>query len=819
MEYHSTGVLVLVFVMGSIIIGSLTMIIIKGIKLPYTVVLLLIGLMLGGIERSGFFHTFMPIVSDSIKLISDIDPHLLLFIFLPTLIFESAYSLEVHLFKRIFSQIATLAVPGLIVSTIATAVLVHYLFPWDWSWELCLMFGALISATDPVAVVSLLKEVSSRKRLETLVDGEALLNDGTAIVLFTLFYTMIISTTMDSTFNFWGVLGDFGFVVMLGLAIGIIFGYLAIVLISKVFNNPLIEISLSIGVAYLVFFVAENTFHVSGVFALVSLALMFSSVGKTKISPEVEDFLHHFWEMMAHIANTLIFLLVGVLIISRIKLDSVEYWIALFVLYIGITLVRSGSVLLFMPLLSRIGVGITKEKALVLIWGGLRGAVSLSLALVVAQNENISKEVGDQILFLTAGIVVLTILINGLTMEKLLAYLKLDRLPDAKEVSLQKAKAIVYTSINEFLPELKKDKFLHNVNWSEIPILEQIKSGMSVGGKDNIKEEDLSIAFRRRLLESERKYYWESYKDGILSGDAEKSLTMITEEALDGYPTITPRPLLNKMWSIPKFYKLCENIPFLENLFLNYTFERISLGYEIAREFLEGQDELLSHVDTLAPNEEENKAVRKDILKNKQMAFEYITKISRVFPEIICAIQTRTATRLLLNRERFVIKHLLETGILDDSEAVKMIADVENRMFELIKMPTKISIPDISLIIKQASWTKDINESTLKELIKLFEHHIYGENEFILQQHQPSNFFSVVVRGSVEIINTQTNIVEDIKSTGAILGADVLFTGKSGKTVKTTLTTDVLLISIERLKSLMLTDTVLYKNLLNLLNH
>ena len=119
-------------------------------------------------------------------LLADIEPHLILLLFLPTLIFESAFGLETHLFKRMFSQIAILAVPGLLVTTTLTAALVYYLFPWSWSWAVCFLFGALISATDPVAVVALLKEVSSRKRLETLIEGESLLNDGTAIVLFTL---------------------------------------------------------------------------------------------------------------------------------------------------------------------------------------------------------------------------------------------------------------------------------------------------------------------------------------------------------------------------------------------------------------------------------------------------------------------------------------------------------------------------------------------------------------------------------------------------------------------------------------------------------
>lgn len=817
MEYGS-GLLVLIFVIGSIIIGSLTMIFIKGLKLPYTVALLIIGLALGGIERSGFFHTYMPIISDSMELISDIDPHLFLFVFLPTLIFESAYSLEVHLFKRIFSQIATLAVPGLIVSTIATAVLVKYLFPWDWSWELCFMFGALISATDPVAVVALLKEVSSRKRLETLIEGESLLNDGTAIVLFTLFYTMVISPANNS-FDLFGVVGEFSFVVLLGLAIGVILGYMAIILISKVFNNALVEISLSVGVAYLVFFIAEYTFHVSGVVALVSLALMFSSIGRTKISPEVSGFLHHFWEMMAHFANTLIFLLVGVLIISRIKLDSLEYWIALFVLYIGITLIRTGSVGLFIPVLKRIGVGITKEKAIVLIWGGLRGAVSLALALVVAHSEYIPKVVGDQILFLTAGIVVLTILINGMTMGKLLAYLGLDKLPPAKEATVQKAKAIVYSDMKEFLPTLKNNEFLQNVNWQAIKVINDLQTQREneTQIQEEVKEEDLSIAFRRRLLESERKFYWESYKGGHLGAAASKSLNMIVEEALDEYPTITPRPLLNKMWTIPRFYSFFENVPFVGNIVLHYSFSRIALSYEVARGFLEAQEEILSHVDTLAPSEEENKAVREDVLKNKQNTFEYIANISTGFPEIICAIQTRTANRLLLNRERKVIKHLLETGVLDTPEALKMIDEVEIKMFKLLKMPTKAAIPESSFLIKQASWTDDIKESTMKELIKSFEHHFYGKNELIYQQGVKSNILILIVRGSVEIINEETNEVKDIKGTGTILGIDVLFTDISSKTVKTTLTTDVLFIRTHRLKNIMRKDLILNKNIIELL--
>ncbi|MCG8613331.1 MAG: cation:proton antiporter, partial [Pseudomonadales bacterium] len=174
--HEQTGILILIFVVGSLLIGAATRFFMRRSSIPYSVSLLIIGLFLGTGHRFLETDIHFPLLSATIEQVADIDPHLILFILLPTLIFESAYSLEVHLFRRIFNQIAILAIPGLIVSTLLTAAFVYYLFPWQWSWAIALLFGALISATDPVAVVALLNEVSSRKRLETLIEGESLLN-------------------------------------------------------------------------------------------------------------------------------------------------------------------------------------------------------------------------------------------------------------------------------------------------------------------------------------------------------------------------------------------------------------------------------------------------------------------------------------------------------------------------------------------------------------------------------------------------------------------------------------------------------------------
>ncbi|GAA3925226.1 sodium:proton antiporter [Litoribacillus peritrichatus] len=435
--HYETGLLVLVFVVLSLFIGAATRDLLKGTQIPYTVALLIIGLCLGLVHRTDFFAQQTPMLAETLDLVVDVSPHLILFVFLPTLIFESAFAMEVHLFRRMFVQIAVLAVPGLIVATMLTAGLAQWAFPFEWSWAMCLMFGALISATDPVAVVALLKEVSSRKRLETLIEGESLLNDGTAIVFFSLFYGWVLSASAQPV-NVFAVAAQFTWVVSAGLVIGLAVGGWSIIWLGRVFNDPMIEISLSIMVAYLVFMFAESI-HVSGVVAVVTLALVYASIGRTRISPEVAGFLHHFWEMMAHIANTLIFLLVGILVAVRVPLNDIELWRSLAILYVGIMLIRTFSVTLFMPILKRIGIGINREKATVLVWGGLRGAVSLALALTVVANDQIPKAIGDQVMFLSAGIVVLTILINGSTMGWVLHQLGLDQLPPAKQATVDKA--------------------------------------------------------------------------------------------------------------------------------------------------------------------------------------------------------------------------------------------------------------------------------------------------------------------------------------------------------------------------------------------
>ncbi|KAJ6324194.1 hypothetical protein OIU76_011488 [Salix suchowensis] len=222
--------------------------VLRGTRVPYTVALLVIGIALGSLEY-GTSHE-LGRIGDGIRLWAHIDPDLLLAIFLPALLFESSFSMEIHQIKRCMAQMLLLAVPGVLISTCCLGCALKLIFPYNWSWTTSLLLGGLLSATDPVAVVALLKELGASKKLSTIIEGESLMNDGTAIVVYQLFYRMVLG----ESFN-WGSIVKFLTQVSLGaVGIGIAFGIASVLWLGFIFNDTVIEIALTVAVSYIAYF-------------------------------------------------------------------------------------------------------------------------------------------------------------------------------------------------------------------------------------------------------------------------------------------------------------------------------------------------------------------------------------------------------------------------------------------------------------------------------------------------------------------------------------------------------------------------------------
>lgn len=226
---------------GGLVIGAVLKSALRHSRFPYTVGLFIIGLAVGIINRAGGFD-FSPRLTEAVNAVTEINPDFILYVFLPVLVFDAAYELNLHIFRKTLANATLLAAPGLVICMLLTGAFmvgIGQVVPGfsEWNWTFALMFGALISATDPVAVVALLHELKTSKRFSTLVDAESLLNDGTGIVCFMLFFGAFTAEGGGSASPF----AEFIQVVVGSTLLGFIMARVVIWFITRINSEEMIQ--------------------------------------------------------------------------------------------------------------------------------------------------------------------------------------------------------------------------------------------------------------------------------------------------------------------------------------------------------------------------------------------------------------------------------------------------------------------------------------------------------------------------------------------------------------------------------------------------
>jgi CPA1 family monovalent cation:H+ antiporter len=374
-------------------IASIVAIAVSRTRVPYTVALVVVGLIVG-----------------SFNLVSP--PHLtkdLLFaVFLPGLIFEAAYNIHIHELRRGWRMVTALAVPGVIaaifITGIATAWLIRVLgLAPTFTWRDGLVFAALVSATDPIAVVSLFRKLGVTARLTTLVEAESLFNDGTSIVALTL----ILAFVSGESTGVGALTARFLLVVIGGAVVGGVIAY-GIVRVTRRINDPMIEITLTTIAAYGSFVAAESV-HLSGVIATVIAGLILGTTGReSAFSPETRTTADAFWQYIAFALNSIVFLLIG-FEVRPIGLVSSSAIIA--VAFIVLVAARYLVVAASAALLHKTEERIPAQWTVLITWGGLRGALAMVLALALPADLPQRRLLID----MTFGVVVISLLLQGLT--------------------------------------------------------------------------------------------------------------------------------------------------------------------------------------------------------------------------------------------------------------------------------------------------------------------------------------------------------------------------------------------------------------------
>ncbi|MEX2597637.1 MAG: cation:proton antiporter [Salibacteraceae bacterium] len=796
-DHHGPDTSPLFFIIMAVFIGAATRHFLKRIPVPFTALLLIIGIVLGVLNRMGLFMQWgdvdVSFIHDSIIWAAHIDPHMLFFVFLPILIFEAAFAMDLHTFKKSFGNSVILAVPGILIALVLTGVLVYAidilnigLEGWA-NWSLAFMFGSVISATDPVAVVALLKDLGASKKLGTLIEGESLLNDGTAIVLFMVFF-LAVSGQANETNGF----VEFLRVAIGGVGVGLAIGWIVLRWIKGVFNDAMVEISVVVAAAYISFYVAEDFLHVSGVLALVALGLLVGGFGRSSISPQVEHFMHEFWELAGFIANCLIFLIVGFVIAERTEFTLNDFLI-LFIVYAGVHVVRAIVMFALYPFMKNTGYGLPKKDAIVVWYGALRGAIALALALIVVGvdasemgnsmgvSTALAAQIQNQFLFLIAGTVTLTLLVNATTIKLLIYKLGLLDIPPIKALMVRTASEHMRTAADEFIQKLKTDRHLRRANWSTVAQYLP-KEFSHFGSIDAQKLEKAKVAeHRTRILEKEKSSYWRQFKEGLLGGEALRKLTETVNEILDieGEVSLSDRKDLEDLWRPPKWLSKVQSLPVIGNVMENAFFERLAVSYECAAGFVKAQEDCLKLLQVMyrADEGEERKSLEKieqEINENIISGQTYMRNLRHTYPEIYRAIATRQAIRSVLNYELTSVGQLKAKGRLNNDEAGKIVSNIESRMKQLMEKPPSIELPETRELIKSVSWLESLPKEGEKLLINLCQTKIYSNGQRIVKHMSSSLGLYIIVRGNVNIKDGKRTI--EVLGKGDCIGEIVYLT-------------------------------------------
>ncbi len=419
-------------------IASAVFFVAKRIKLPYTVLLVLVGLLLVPIAQTPLLEPAFGFIDDLV-----LTPELLFYIFLPILIFESAFNMRIrHMVESIWS-ISSLAIVGLIISTIVIAAALYFMLPLvglEIPFIVTLLFAAIISSTDPVAVLALFKDYGAPKRLSLIFEGESLFNDGTAVALF-----LVVLAIAENGFHGADTVLE-GFMMFISMVVlGILVGLFMATLFSRALrftkSNEFVSVTLLIISAHLVFITSEAlnhfglfgiTIHVSPIIATTVAALFLGNYARHILSPKTDMYLEKSIEHLAFVANSLVFILAGILFAST-KINLADLWLPILITIVVVAIARVIAVYAVTYPLNKLKLEapILPSWQKLLAWGSLRGALAIIIVMLIPENLTVAGwghaySLRDFILALTIGCILATLFIKAPTIGLLIRRFRLN---------------------------------------------------------------------------------------------------------------------------------------------------------------------------------------------------------------------------------------------------------------------------------------------------------------------------------------------------------------------------------------------------------
>ena len=732
-----------------LLIAAAASVLTRRVRFPFTVALVLIGAFLSSTYT--FFPRVFPALHDL-----EISPALILYVFLPVLIFESAFNLDPRLLRQNLGPVLALAVPGLLVSTLLIGLIVKITTPFPLTSALLL--GAILSATDPVAVISVFRRLGAPKRLTILIEGESLFNDATSIVLARIILGVLLMSQISGGVVARGLF-DFFFVFVGGLAVGAILGLVAGYLLGLVGSDLYVEITLTMALAYVSFLVAERVFGVSGVTATMAAGLVIGSWGRVKISVPIRHHLEHYWAYIAFIANALIFLMVGL----RVNLSAL--WAnAAPLIWVIIAMLISRAALIYglMPLVGRLprAEPIGHAYRAVMFWGGLRGAVAIAIVLSLPPFPQ-----HEAFVALVMGAVLFTLLVKGLTIESLVRRLGLDKPPLADRFTRLEALIAARKLALERLPELLSVNLFNariadRLRAESVEKLLATKAELDELGKSELdRNHQRRIGFLRAFAE-ERATYVELFDKGQLTEAAFRELTLAVDVQQDamryrGVYLVSPIRQLHRHRIERMLVSLLNRIKLESRLSERIRLRRVALDYDVAGGEFQASGRVLTVLEDLLRMEAIPTRVLDEVLNSYRQrhktAQERLDQTAEQFPEFVNDLQEELGRRLIVLSEVAFVENQQQAGTLPESIALPLVTElrkgmVQSHRYEISKLKTT---PEE--LLRTVPFLRDLPTEDFRVLAARLHSQTAVTNEVIFHEGDVGDALYIIARGVVRI--------------------------------------------------------------------
>lgn len=512
-------------------------------KVPYTVLLVAVGLLLVPLAQTPVFAFLKDF---------PLTPELLFYIFLPILIFESAYNIKVRKIQENILSISMLAVVSLLISVALVAVGLYYLLgliglvipP-----LVLLVFGALISATDPVAVLALFKEYGAPRRLSLIFEGESLFNDGTAVALF-----LVLLEIAHKGYHGVATLGEglflFTSMVVGGVLFGLVMGLGFSKLIEATRTNENVSIILMLVLAHLTFILAEVISHhavlfgveikVSAIIATTIASIVLGNYGRYKVNPHAEEFVEKFWGQFAFMINSLVFILMG-LLFAALPIDVMDFIVPI---TLAILVVAAGRALSIYPVVGVLN-WLKKEEPIpaswqnLLAWGSLRGALAVTMVLMIPADWRpadwtYSYSPRDFIMALTIGCIYATLFIKALTIGPMIRKMGLNQLTDVEKVEYRDAAFYIHAHATQRMEKLRDKGYVDETSFKAVAAdmdktFEAARRRFKVSNKPLLAHAALNI----HALGIERYYLHDLFAHGEVNDWIVRRLQAVINDQID----------------------------------------------------------------------------------------------------------------------------------------------------------------------------------------------------------------------------------------------------------------------------------------------